>query len=92
MNIEFKRHILVGTIILYAVGLRMTMLQIYLYQCWTVAETQFKGNRIRDHVSTKLLLVLLFTWHGISELGESMLKKKASISLEKNNNVEIFYI
>ena len=28
----------------YAVGLRLTMLQIYLYQYWTVAETQKKGR------------------------------------------------
>ena len=27
----------------YAVRLRLTMLQIYLYQYWTVAETQKKG-------------------------------------------------
>ena len=28
----------------YAVGLRLTMLQIYLYQYWTVAKTQKKGR------------------------------------------------
>jgi hypothetical protein len=29
---------------IYAVGLRLTMLQIYLYQYWTVAEMQKKGR------------------------------------------------
>ena len=28
----------------YAAGLRLTMLHIYLYQYWTVAETQKKGR------------------------------------------------
>ena len=44
----------------YAVGLRLTMLQIYLYQYWTVAETQKKGRSApRPCVDLIIIIIIL---------------------------------
>ena len=52
----------------YAVGLRLTMLQIYLYQYWTVAETQKKG-RSAPRPCVDLIIIIRYTnktqiWYG----------------------------
>ena len=39
----------------YAVGLRLTMLQIYLYQYWTTVKLNQKGGRLLDHVSNSII-------------------------------------
>ena len=44
----------------YAVGLLLTMLQIYLYQYWTVAETQKKG-RSAPRPSVDLIIINYIT-------------------------------
>ena len=44
----------------YAVLLRLTMLQIYLYQYWTVAETQ-KKERSAPRPCVDLIIIIIFT-------------------------------
>ena len=45
----------------YAVGLRMTMLQIYLYQYWTMAETQKKGGS-DPRPCVDLIIIIYYYW------------------------------
>ena len=61
----------------YAVGLRLTMLQIYLYQYWTVAETQKKGRSApRPCVDLIIIIILLLEMWCMLESPQKDISKK----------------
>jgi hypothetical protein len=56
-ELNYKKYNLLRSA--YTVGLHLTMLQIYLYQYWTVAETQKKG-RSAPRPCVDLIINLLY--------------------------------